>query len=281
MPLARIDNLLINFEEYGSGSTVVLIPGMRNGLFSVRPTAMKLKDKFRVIIYDRTNCGASSVNFDGDASEAHRWAGELFALLTHLKAWPVHLGAYSLGGSVALLLATHHPKRVRSVFIGWVTGGNFDKTRLNTEMYTQYIDMAARQGMAGVCRTSHFAQMIKENPENERLLMSTPVETFVAAMKRWSSDFLQPSPVTPLRPDEFKIDQPTLIIGGDDDVHLTESAVALSRIIKSSKYLPPLIPKSEWKKFTHPSQIAEWRAQTVPPLYLSFLSANVGSDDRK
>ena len=82
MPAITIDGVSIKYEEMGSGQPVALTPGGRSGMEAVRGLAERLASHYRVIIYDRRNCGASDVAIGGDLSEQEIWADDLHELLS-------------------------------------------------------------------------------------------------------------------------------------------------------------------------------------------------------
>src|SRR5690348_14962496 len=71
MPVATVRGVDINYEVLGDrGPWVALQPGGRRALAGVKPFGDKLAEAgCRVLIYDRRNCGASGVSFDGGNSE--------------------------------------------------------------------------------------------------------------------------------------------------------------------------------------------------------------------
>lgn len=271
MATISLGNQLVHYEDFGRGPTVVLLPGLRNGMDAVRPSALGISAGYRTLIYDRCNTGASDICFDGHKSETHLWADQLEALLDRLNAWPVHLAGYSLGGNIALLLAARRRQDVRSLFVGWATGGRFPRERLGRELYGQHLEAVAQGGMAAVCETAFFRERIAQNPRNFQILQKTDPEFFVTVMERWWTYFKQPSKATPLVDAEIDVTQPTLIVAGDDEIHLTETAYELHRMIKHSRYVEPPIGKADWAKFKSHQEIAAWRGIHVPPIYLKFL----------
>ena len=50
----------------------------------------------RVLVYDRRNCGASGISFDGGNSENEVWAADLHELLQQLDAAPAFIGGVVL-----------------------------------------------------------------------------------------------------------------------------------------------------------------------------------------
>src|ERR1700730_16436785 len=76
------------------------------GLDEVKPLGQKLAEAgHRVLVYDRLNCGASGISFDGGNSENEVWADDLHALLLELDAAPAFIDGSSSGCRLALLAA--------------------------------------------------------------------------------------------------------------------------------------------------------------------------------
>src|SRR5215472_17104175 len=162
MPVANVRGVDINYRILGErGPWVAMQPGGRRGLIGVAPLAEKIAEAGnRVLIYDRRNCGASGVSFEGGNSENEIWAEDLRELLSQLDALPAFIGGSSSGCRLALLLALRHPAAVRGLLLWRVTGGAYAAERLAQNYYTQYIGLAKAGGMAAVCDSEHFAEAI-------------------------------------------------------------------------------------------------------------------------
>src|SRR5437016_4327848 len=191
MPVATVRGVDINYEVLGErGPWVALQPGGRRNLAGVKSLGEKLAEAgCRVLVYDRRNCGASGVWFEGGNSENEIWAEDLRALLSQLDALPAYIGGSSSGCRLALLTALRHPADVRGLLLWRVTGGTFAAQRLAQNYYTQFIEAAERGGMEAVCRTEHFGELIASNPANRARLLSIGIERFIAVMKAWRQSF--------------------------------------------------------------------------------------------
>src|ERR1051326_2698973 len=124
MPVSTIRGVDINYEILGErGPFVALQPGGRRGLGAVKPLGIKIAEAgYRVVIYDRRNCGASGVAIEGE-SENEVWAEDLHALLAHLDALPAYIGGSSSGCRLAMVLALRRPEDGRGLLPWRVTGG--------------------------------------------------------------------------------------------------------------------------------------------------------------
>lgn len=240
MPIVSIRGVDINYRVLGEhGPWVALQPGGRRGLMGVASLAGKIAEAgHRVLIYDRRNCGASGVSFEGDA-ENEVWAEDLHELLSRLDAAPAFIGGSSSGCRLALLLALRHPAAVRGLLLWRVTGGGFAAQRLVEQYYGQFIAMARTGGMAAVCASEHFAEMIAANSANRDRLSGLGVEHFIDRMERWRRAFNEGAehPVIGLSPAELRtLTMPACIVPGNDPVHLRAAAQAAHRLMPNSEY---------------------------------------------
>ncbi len=241
MPVANIRGVDINYQVLGErGPWVAMQPGGRRGLAGVKPLAEKIAEAGnRVLIYDRRNCGASGVSFDGGNSENEIWAEDLRELLSQLDALPAFIGGSSSGCRLALLLALRHPAAVRGLLLWRVTGGAYAAQRLVENYYSQFIAMARAGGMEAVCASEHFGEVIKANPANRARLTAIRVENFIAVMERWRRSFNEGAdhPVIGLSPAELRsMAMPACIIPGNDRVHPRLPAQIAHRLMPNSEY---------------------------------------------
>ena len=241
MPVAAIRGVDINYRVLGErGPWLALQPGGRRGLGGVESLAEKIAEAGnRVVIYDRRNCGASGVSFDGGNSENEIWAEDLRELLLHLDALPAFIGGSSSGCRLALLLALRHPAAVRGLLLWRVTGGAYAAERLALNYYTQFIEMAQRGGTAAVVESEHFGELIKANPANRVRLAGMKTEDFIAVMERWRRAFNAGAdhPVIGLSPAELRsMTMPVCIVPGNDRVHPRLPAQIAHRLLPNSEY---------------------------------------------
>ena len=241
MPIATIRGVAIDYEVLGErGPWVALQPGGRRGLDGVKPLAQKLAESGnRVLIYDRRNCGASGISFNGGNSENEVWAADLRELLLQLDALPAFIGGSSSGCRLALLAALRHPADVRGLLLWRVTGGAFAAGRLVQNYYTQFIEAAERGGMEAVCRTEHFAELIARNPGNRDRLVSMGVERFIGVMNAWRQAFNERAdhPVIGISPAELRsMTMPACIIPGNDRTHPREPGQIAHRLMPNAEY---------------------------------------------
>ena len=147
MPTTVVNGCTIHYEEAGSGVPIVFTPGGRNPKSIMRPVAERMAPRYRAVIYDRRNCGASDIVIAGEESEQEIWADDLAQLIKQLDMAPAYIGGWSAGCRVSLLMAIRHPEAVKGLLLGWVTGGAVAAERLAHQYYGQMIEVAQRGGM--------------------------------------------------------------------------------------------------------------------------------------
>lgn len=224
MPKAVVRGVTINYQVLGrQGPWVALSPGGRNAMGSIQSLAQRIADEgYRVVIFDRRNCGASDVVIDGDDSEYEIWADDLNALLSQLDARPAIVGGSSSGCRLSLLLALRHPEAVRALLLWRLTGGRFAADRLSEKYYGQHIRSAESGGMAAVCASEEFAERIAANPSNRDRLMAMDPDRFISVMSNWTAFFEAGADMPVLgvtEADLRSISVPTCMVRGNDNTH--------------------------------------------------------------
>jgi pimeloyl-ACP methyl ester carboxylesterase len=237
---------------------VALSPGGRRDISGIETQAKALAALgYRVVIFDRRNCGASDVVIDGSESEYEIWADDIHELLSQLGALPAVVGGSSSGCRTALLIALRHPQAVRGLLLWRVTGGRFACERLAEEYYGQYIAAAKKGGMAAVCEMEHWKERIQAKPDNRNALMQMPAERFISVMSHWREYFLKGAdlPVIGASEEDLRsIKVAACIVPGNDNTHGRQTGENLGRLIQKSEvhvlfpkhYDEPLSPREEW-----------------------------------
>jgi pimeloyl-ACP methyl ester carboxylesterase len=241
MPVTSIRGIDINYEILGDrGPFVALQPGGRRAGAAIKPLAAKIAEAgYRVLIYDRRNCGASSVAIDG-ASENEEWAEDLHELLMQLDALPAYVGGSSSGCRLALILALRRPDDVRGLLLWRVTGGEHAAVHLANQYYTSHIEAAQKGGMAAVCEMDHWKEVIAANPKSRAALMAMDPKDFIARMERWRRSFNAGAehPVIGLSPAELRgMAMPACVVPGKDPVHPLPAGQAAHRLMPNAEYV--------------------------------------------
>lgn len=285
MPFATIAGASIAYEilEPTAGRSdapmIALSPGSRSPLEEMRQLGTLMAEAgYRVLLHDRRNCGASDVGFDATRSEFEMWADDMHGLLGHLGLSPAIIGGSSSGARLALTYALRYPGAVRALLLMRITGGSFAVARLIEKYFDVHSRAAAAGGMAAVCETEHFADLIRNRPPNRDLLMATNPADFIACMNAWRRHFLAGVDLPLIGTSEAalrSLSMPVCIIPGNDLTHPRARGALVA----------PMIPCCELHYVTdieHDLDVTppdEWKAHygKMASIFGDFLARRLGA----
>ena len=166
------------YEVLGKeGEFIVLTPGGRfsKDIPGLKPLAKKLVEGgYRVLLWDRPNCGRSDVQFYGQ-SESHMRAETLQQLITKLDIGPVILLGGSGGARDSMLTTMLYPDLVTKLVVWNIVGGVYGSFVLGSYYIVPSILAVRGAGMKAVAHVQEWQERIAENPDNEaRILEQDP-----------------------------------------------------------------------------------------------------------
>jgi 2-hydroxy-6-oxonona-2,4-dienedioate hydrolase len=270
-----------------SGQYIVLTPGGRfsKDIEGLRPLAQELVNGgYRVLLWDRPNCGKSDVQFYGH-SESHMRAETLHALIIGLDIGPCILAGGSGGARDSMLTTMLYPDIVTKLVVWNIVGGIYGTFVLGSYYIVPSILAVRGTGMEGVIRVDEWKQRIADNPSNKDRFLALDRDDFLKVMLRWLNAFVsKPGQTIPGVDDEMfdNIKVPTLIIrGGENDLdHPKRTSLEVSCLIKGSQLIDPPWPEDAWEraseerasgKVKHFNMFDTW-VQAAPAV-LKFLDA--------
>ena len=238
-----------------SADTVVLTPGGRfsKDIPGLRPLAEALvAGGYRVVLWDRPNCGKSDVQFYG-YSESHMRAETLRQLITTLDIGPCILAGGSGGARDSMLTTILHPDLVSKLVVWNIVGGVYGQFVLGSYYVVPSILAVRGGGMKGVAAINEWKELATENPANRDRILAQDPDQFLKQMMRWLNAFVpKPGQTIPGVEDEMfdNIKVPTLIIrGGENDLdHPKRTSLEISCLIKGSKLIDPPWPEDAWER---------------------------------
>jgi pimeloyl-ACP methyl ester carboxylesterase len=244
------------YETLGKeGEFIALTPGGRysKDIEGLRPLAKKLVEGgYRVLLWDRPNCGKSDVQFYGQ-SESHMRAETLHALITGLDIGPCIIAGGSGGARDSMLTTMLYPEIVRKLVVWNIVGGVYGSFALGAYYVMPTIHAARALGMEGLLRLPEWKELIAENPRNRDRILAQDSDEFLKVMLRWLNAYVpKPGQTIPGVPDEMfdDIKVPTLIIrGGENDWdHPKRTSLEVSCLIKGAKLIDPPWPEDAWER---------------------------------
>lgn len=250
-----LDGLSVSYEVFGDGQPWAITPG---GRFSkdypgVRELAQALAERGnRVLIWDRPNCGASDVCFQG-ASESEMQADVLGALLSHLEMTPAVIAGGSGGSRVSLLTATRHRDLTAGLAVWWISGGVFGLMTLGTHYCGGSLAAAWNGGMEAVAALPEWAEVLERNPTNRRRFLEQDPKTFIATMERWMAAYCPcGGELVPGLPDAEAraFDLPTLVFrsGASDFHHTRATSERVAELLPNARLVEPPWGDTEWQE---------------------------------
>jgi 2-hydroxy-6-oxonona-2,4-dienedioate hydrolase len=244
------------YEILGNkGDFIVLTPGGRfsKDIPGLCPLAEALVEGgYRVLLWDRPNCGKSDVQFYGQ-SESHMRAETLHHLITALDIGPCILAGGSGGARDSMLTTMLYPELVTRLVVWNIVGGVYGTFVLGSYYVVPSILAVRGAGMQSVLSVSEWRERIEANPSNKQRILDLDADEFLKVMLRWLNAFVsKPGQTIPGVDDEMfdSITVPTLIIrGGENDLdHPKRTSLEVSCLIKGSKLIDPPWPEDAWER---------------------------------
>jgi 2-hydroxy-6-oxonona-2,4-dienedioate hydrolase len=244
------------YEILGSkGDFIALTPGGRysKDIPGLRPLALALvKGGYRVLLWDRPNCGKSDVQFWG-RSESHMRAETLQQLITKLDIGPCIIAGGSGGARDSMLTTMLYPELVTKLVVWNIVGGVYGSFVLGSHYLIPSILAVRGLGIKGLLSVREWRDLIEANPDNEQRILDLDTDEFLKVMLRWLNAYVpKPGQTIPGVEDEMfdQIKVPTLIIrGGENDWdHPKRTSLEVSCLIKGSKLIDPPWPEDAWER---------------------------------
>jgi pimeloyl-ACP methyl ester carboxylesterase len=255
MARIQISGLGIEYELLGpkDAPAIVLTPGGRFAKDS--PGLPELAQALaaggrRVLLWDRPNCGASDISFEGE-SESALQARTLIELIRALELGPTAVAAGSGGSRVSLIAAARDPEAVSHLIVWWISGGALSLISLAAYYCVGSAIAASRGGMAAVAELPGWSEQLQRNPNNRGILLAQDPDRFIETMERWALAYMpsKTSPVPGMSPESFaRLRMPVLIYrsGKSDLSHTRRTSEWVHELIPHSELREPPWPDDEW-----------------------------------
>jgi len=253
--VTRVSDRSVSYEVIGDAGARpwVITPGGRFSKDSpgVRELAVALAERGnRVLIWDRPNCGASDVRFDG-SSESAMQADVLAGLLRQLDMTPAVIAGGSGGARVSLLTAARHRDVAAGLAVWWISGGVYGLMILGVHYCGGSLKAAWNGTMADVAALPEWAEVIERNPANRELFLREDRAEFVATMERWMGAYCPcGDEMIPGLPDADAraLDIPALVFrsGASDFNHTRATSENLAKLLPNARLVEPPWGDSEW-----------------------------------
>ena len=229
-----IDDTDMYYVSFGAGKKqLVVLPGLSDGLATVKGKALVLSPPYRKFFKDYTVYMFSRKNDMPEGYSIRDMATDQIQAMKSLGIDQAYLLGVSQGGMIAQYVAIDHPDMVKKLILA-VTAPNANPIVQNA--VTLWIDMATRGDhtalMVDTAEKMYSREYLQKNRKYFPLLARfTKPRTYDRFLKN-----AQAILGFDCRNELSKISCPTLIIaGGDDHTVGNEAAPALSRAITGSE----------------------------------------------
>lgn len=251
MARISVDGVGIEYELLGRNNapTVAITPGGRfsKDAVGVSELGQRLAEAgYRVLLWDRPNCGASDLHFAGN-SESGMQAEILNGLIRKLDLGPITLVGGSAGARVSLFAARNDPDSIAGMMLCWISGGLVSMMRLGSYYCCEPAEEAALKGMEAVAQMPIWTQQLAANPCNLGYMLGQDRDAFIAQMERWAYGYI-PSPDSPvggMSKDDFaRLTMPVKILKGspNDLYHPEWVGEQVHELLPNSELVDPPWP---------------------------------------
>jgi pimeloyl-ACP methyl ester carboxylesterase len=278
VPKVKVNGLDIAYEIVGNGSkNAIITPGGREPKETpgVRELAEQLAESgYKVVIWDRPNCGESHVSFEGE-SESILNADTLAGLLKALDMAPALVIGGSAGSRVSLLAALRHPEVVGKLAMLWISGSWTGLAVLANVYCGGLVEAAMKTGMQAVAEHFSISKCVQRNPDNLARILSQDVGQFCETMQKWAKAFflISDAPVPGItKGDLSTLKIPVLVFrsGKSDFNHPRATSEDLHAMISGAQIVDPPWGDREWIDRTEDPTALFKRWPLLTPQLLEF-----------
>jgi aminoacrylate hydrolase len=121
MPKASIGDAEIYYEESGRGEPLLLVPGLSGQGSFWNPQVADFARDFRVVIHDHRGAGQST--HSRITYSVEQMADDVLRLMDVLRIDAAHFVGHSTGGAIGQVIATEHPRRLKSLVLSATWAG--------------------------------------------------------------------------------------------------------------------------------------------------------------
>jgi pimeloyl-ACP methyl ester carboxylesterase len=255
----------IDFDEFGDGPTIVLVPGSCSTGAAWRPVIAHLADGFRCVTTSLLGYGGTAERRDAlDVDIAHE--ADILEAVIRRAACPVHLVAHSFGGLVALAVALRRRVELLSLTILEAPAAELLWHMEEHQHYRAFREMTAAYFVAfSAGETAAIEEMIDFYGGPGTFAALPPrvrgyaIETTPTNILDWASAY-----AFPLTQDLLaSIDLPTLVLWGGDSHPAAQRANELLGWCMERAAVATLAGAAHFMISTHAGEVARLIARHV------------------
>jgi len=233
MPVLRVNDVGLYYEQVGEGEAVVLLHGYTGSTRDWANQIPVLRDNFRVIAVDHRGHGGSEAPAAEEEYSIPILSEDVFALLGTLGVDRCCLVGHSMGGFMALQLALDHPEVVRALVLVDTSSGDFERAPGYAELRAKLDELARTEGLEAAfeydaANNPMRIERFKKHPELREVARQRVLNTSVDGYIYIARSFGTWLPVTERL---HEITVPTLIFWGEEDTPFLKASQTLKERI--------------------------------------------------
>ncbi|GAB4331303.1 MAG: alpha/beta fold hydrolase [Candidatus Abyssubacteria bacterium] len=237
MPHVRVNDVNLNYEQSGTGETIVFLHGYTGSSGDWANQVPVVSVRYRAIAIDHRGHGKSDAPPMEEAYSINIFSEDVYALLGKLGIARCCLVGHSMGGFIALQFVLDHPEIVKALVLVDTSSGEFEVAPGYAELRAKLDEVAREKGMEAAFQydAEHNPVRIerfKKHPElrevTRRKMMNTSVDGYIYVART----FRKWRPVTD-RLGEIRV--PTLIFLGEEDAAFVNASRILNEGISGSE----------------------------------------------
>lgn len=211
----NIGNTAMDYIRFGSGQrTLVMLPGLGDGLRSMKGTALPMAFMYRMFCKDFTVYAFSRKNELPEGYTTRDMAKDQAEAMAQLGIEKADIFGVSMGGMIAQHLAIDYPEKVNKLIL---TVTSARPNPILTESIDEWVALAKRGDHAGFMDSN--LQRIYSDGYYRRNKWLAPIVGKLTKPKTYDRFFVQANAC--LTHDAYeslhKIKAPTLVVGGEQD----------------------------------------------------------------
>ena len=211
----NIGNTTMDYIRFGSGQrTLVMLPGLGDGLRSMKGTALPMAFMYRMFCKDFTVYAFSRKNELPEGYTTRDMAKDQAEAMAQLGIEKADIFGVSMGGMIAQHLAIDYPEKVNKLIL---TVTSARPNPILTESIDEWVALAKRGDHAGFMDSN--LQRIYSDGYYRRNKWLAPIVGKLTKPKTYDRFFVQANAC--LTHDAYeslhKIKAPTLVVGGEQD----------------------------------------------------------------
>jgi pimeloyl-ACP methyl ester carboxylesterase len=239
MPILKVNNVDIYYEQSGEGEAIVFLHGYTGSSRDWANQIPLVLKNFTTIAVDHRGHGQSEAPVAEDDYSIDIFSEDVYALLRELGIDRCCLVGHSMGGFMALQFVLDHPEMVKALVLVDTSSGEWELVPGYAELRAKLDEIARNEGMEAAfeydaANNPGRIERFTKHPELREVARQRVMNTSVDGYIYIARSFRKWKPVTG-RLKEIEV--PTLIFWGDEDAPFEKPSKILKDSIRGAELI--------------------------------------------